>query len=220
MFNRLHSLFHDPSRGWDPISEEYARHYQSIATLDPPAVEAFAQAIGSFAGLKIADVGSGPGHYALEFARRGANVTCVDISAQYLKIARSRMEAEGLKAGYALGYIDDIGEITRGGFDAVFSNVAWCYCMNDYAFARKLLAVTRDGGTIFIRQVNEDFQTGLGLVRRLTYLSNRAIGVKVGHTFPPRGRIAEAFRRAGARQVTSSTDDQHTDVVVVKKNPA
>jgi 2-polyprenyl-3-methyl-5-hydroxy-6-metoxy-1,4-benzoquinol methylase len=192
----------------------------SIATLDNPALDAFEKAVGNFAGLKIADVGSGPGHYALEFARRGAMVTCVDISAQYLKIAKLRIDAEGLEASYALGYIDNIGEITGGGFDAVFSNVAWCYCMNDYTFARKLLAATRSGGTIFIRQVNEDFQSNLGLFRKLTYFSNRVFGVKVGHTFPPRGRIAAAFNRAGGCEVVCFTDEMHTDVVIVTKNAA
>ena len=77
MFNRIHSYFHDPARGWDPITAEYAATYRNIASVDMGVVDSFERAVGGLRGRKVADVGSGPGHYALEFARRGAIVTCV-----------------------------------------------------------------------------------------------------------------------------------------------
>ncbi len=195
MFNRIHSLFHDPARGWDPITPEYAATYRNVASIDMSVVDSFERAIGGLRGKSVADVGSGPGHYALEFARRGANVTCLDISANYLRMAESLLASEGLKGKFVTGYIDHINRHTGGGFDAVFSNVAWCYCMNDFDFARELLRAVKPSGVVFTRQTNETWDQTPSLKRRFAYFTNRALGMKIGHTHPPVGRIANAFKK-------------------------
>lgn len=195
MFNKLHSLFHDPTRGWDPISPEYAASYRNVASVDAAVVESFERALGGLHGKCVVDVGSGPGHYALEFARRGAQVTCLDISANYLRMATDLLASEGFKAKCIIGYIDHINKLTTGNFDAVFSNVAWCYCMNDFTFARALLRAVHPGGIVFTRQTNETWDKEPTLARRFAYFCNRHFGIKIGHTHPPKGRIESAFRR-------------------------
>jgi 2-polyprenyl-3-methyl-5-hydroxy-6-metoxy-1,4-benzoquinol methylase len=215
--NWLHSRFYDPARGWDPISTQYAQEYGRIAAVDPHIVRAFAAAVGDLRGKRVADVGSGPGHYSLEFARRGAAVTCVDISRNYLAMIEERMRQEGLSAHYALGYMDSINRITAGNFDALFSNVAWNYCMNDWSFARRLLQAMRPGGVIVIRETNETYVPRTGLYTRAVYWLNDTIGWKIGHPRPPRGRIAEAFRRAGQCEVTVDYSEPTVDIVTVRR---
>jgi len=50
------------------------------------------------AGCSVLDVGCGPGHYAIELARRGAaEVTGIDFADGMLEIANARAEREGVK---------------------------------------------------------------------------------------------------------------------------
>jgi SAM-dependent methyltransferase len=216
LVNWLHALLHDPSRGWDPITPEYAAEYGRISSVDPALVERFERALGGLHGREIADLGSGPGHYALEFARRGAKVTCVDVSRCYLESAAAKFRAAGLEATSALGYMDHIHRITRGGFDGIFSNVSWYYCMNDFVFARRLAASLRPGGLAFVRASNAHAERKGG-ARRLVYWANNVLALKVGHPHPPRGRIARAFERTGACDVSVDYSDADTDVVLARR---
>lgn len=54
------------------------------------------QEAGVMGPFKIADVGGGAGTLARLFARRGHNVTCIDLSKDLLAVGKSRAEAEGL----------------------------------------------------------------------------------------------------------------------------
>jgi 2-polyprenyl-3-methyl-5-hydroxy-6-metoxy-1,4-benzoquinol methylase len=74
VINWLHSVLHDPRRGWDPISATYAIEYGQSVKGDPHQIERFERALGGYAEKRIVDLGSGPGQYAVEFARRGAKV--------------------------------------------------------------------------------------------------------------------------------------------------
>lgn len=217
MVNWLHSRFYDPARGWDPIPAQYAEEYSCNARPDPQVVSRFADAVGELRGRRVADIGSGPGHYSLEFARRGAEVTCVDISRNYLAMIEASMQREGLKAHYALGYMDRINRITAGNFDALFSNVAWNYCMNDWSFARSLLRAVRPGGVIMIRETNESYVPPTRAYRRAVYWLNGHFGWKIGHPLPPRGRIAAAFERAGPCDVTVDYSEPTVDIVIVRR---
>lgn len=49
-------------------------------------------------GGHIADVGGGPGRYAIELLRRGYRVSLIDLSARAIAFARARLEELGLKA--------------------------------------------------------------------------------------------------------------------------
>lgn len=217
MVNWLHSKFHDPNNGWDPITPQYAENYGRDATADRSLVERFVQVVGGLPGKTVADMGSGPGHYSMEFARRGAAVTCVDVSRTYLAMTEQKMRAEGLTPRCALGYMDSINEITPGNFDAIFSNVSWNYCMNDWAFARQLLRAVRPGGAIVIRETTDTYFPKEGLYSRSLYWLNGTLGWKIGHPHPPRGRIAAAFARVGGCEIVTDYSEQAVDIVAVKR---
>lgn len=217
MVNWLHSRFHDPSKGWDPITAEYAERYSRNVTADRSLVARFTAAAGGLQGKSVADLGSGPGHYSMEFARLGAAVTCVDVSRTYLAMADKRIRAEGLTPRCALGYMDSINEITSGGFDAIFSNISWNYCMNDWSFARGLLRAVRLGGTILVRETTDTYFPKSGLYSHVVYWLNGALGWKIGHPHPPRGRIAAAFERAGGCDVSVDYSEESVDVVTVRR---
>lgn len=219
MINWLHSVLHDPSRGWDPISEEYANDYADHhASLDHSTVDRFSALAGGLAGKRVADLGSGPGQYAVEFARLGAKVTCIDVSHRYMAIAKSKMQSAGLEAEFIAGYMDHIDRLATRKFDAIFSNVCWYYCMNDLAFARTLVEALTPGGVIMIRVQTAESLRAQSAMRKVGYWLNRHLYWKVGHVFPPRGRVASAFQRLKTCNVDVDYGDPVMDVVSVRTN--
>lgn len=217
MINWLHSILHNPRRGWDPIPREYAANYAQTARCDQLAIGLLEEAIGGYKEKRIVDLGSGPGQYAAEFARRGAHVTCIDISATYLGMVDKRMRSAGLRASLILGYMDHVMRLTSGGFDAAFSYVSWYYCMNDLRFAKKILAALKPGGVALVCTNIEPFEQRRSRLRDLVYWVNATLYLKLGHPLPPRGRVAFAFRRLGGCEVHVDYSDPFADLVLARK---
>jgi ubiquinone/menaquinone biosynthesis C-methylase UbiE len=80
---------------YEPFAFEFEAHAQSSAYnahYDRPAV---LDLIGEVAGLRVLDVGCGPGLYVEELLERGATVTAFDSSPEMVKLAKNRT---GLRA--------------------------------------------------------------------------------------------------------------------------
>lgn len=75
-------------------------------------------------GMRVLDVGCGPGRHALALARLGYDVVGVDISATFVDLARQAADAEGLgeRARFEVADARDAGAwAALGSFDAVYS---------------------------------------------------------------------------------------------------
>lgn len=59
--------------------------------------------LGPVAARRILDVGTGTGRAALAIARRGGEVTGIDASAEMLRVARARAEAQQVPVTFAVG---------------------------------------------------------------------------------------------------------------------
>jgi ubiquinone/menaquinone biosynthesis C-methylase UbiE len=59
--------------------------------------------LGEVGGRRILDVGTGTGRAALAMARRGAVVTGVDASAEMLRVAKARAEAQQVPVDFGVG---------------------------------------------------------------------------------------------------------------------
>lgn len=113
-------------------------HYSYSAYADPSMAEGFdelrfggpigslvaatqEQAIAAFlhpiAGRTILDVGTGTGRAAIALARRGANVTGVDASAEMLAVAERRARDVGARVTFARGDAHHL-DFADGSFDA------------------------------------------------------------------------------------------------------
>lgn len=75
------------------------------------------KAMGLASGSAILDVGCGTGRHSLEAARRGHNVTGVDISGKLISKASSQARVEGLKIDFRIGDMRTLD--FEGRFDAV-----------------------------------------------------------------------------------------------------
>ncbi len=100
-------------------------------------------------GERVLDVGCGPGRHALAFARRGIDVVGVDLSDDFITLARDAAGAEGLPVRFEVG---DVRELAYAEFDA-----AVCLCQGGFgllggrdeprAFGR-IAAALRPGGRL------------------------------------------------------------------------
>jgi SAM-dependent methyltransferase len=198
MINKIHAHFHRPEKGWDPIAADYADSYANMEwqNLDLSLVERIGHWVGGFDGLRVLDLGSGPGQYALAFAQRGAEVTCHDVSANYLRYARTKAEELGVAARvrFSLGYLDEAPSLLGTTYDLVFNRVCWYYGFGDRSFSRVFHSLVRPGGYGYIDTPHMAFHRDQhGLSTRFRMWLNARFAIKIGHPFPPHGRLAALF---------------------------
>jgi SAM-dependent methyltransferase len=96
-------------------------------------------ALGLEAGERVLDVGCGPGRHALALARRGMDVVGVDLSEDFVALARDSAAADGLPARFEALDVRDLAY--DGEFDATV-----CLCQGGFG-----LLGGRDEPTVFER---------------------------------------------------------------------
>lgn len=95
----------------------------------------------------VLDVGCGTGSVAITAARRGADVTGVDITPSMLAAARENAEAAGVAVDYREGDATDL-PVESNAFDATLSSLGHMYGDPPERTTEELLRVTRPGGRI------------------------------------------------------------------------
>jgi demethylphylloquinol methyltransferase len=107
------------ARSYELISSIYER-LNVIFTGGQNLATRLSQIEDMHAGQRVLYVGVGPGEEALEAARRGIKVTCVDLSPSMIEIVRQRFEQAGLSGEFVCA---DIMEYEpEEPFDVVVSN--------------------------------------------------------------------------------------------------
>jgi SAM-dependent methyltransferase len=114
--------------------------------METSAVE-FLDRLGIEAGVKLLDVACGSGQLGLIAARRGADVTGVDIATNSILAARGRATAEGLDARFDEGDAEAL-PYEDASFDAVVSIYGAMFAPRPERVAAELLRVCRPEGMI------------------------------------------------------------------------
>lgn len=110
------------------------------------------------AGAEVLDVGSGPGRYSLELARRGFRVTLVDLSPGLIERARQAFAEAGLRAGgFHAGDARELRAIADASCDAALM-LGPLYHLAEARARRQALAelrrVLRPGGVAIAAYLN------------------------------------------------------------------
>jgi ubiquinone/menaquinone biosynthesis C-methylase UbiE len=165
---------------------------------------ALADAAGIDDGMRVLDVGCGPGGLADELAARvGADhVAAIDPAPQFAQACRERHPGADVRVGVAeeLPWPD-------GAFDATLSSLVVAFMRDPDRGVREMARVTRPGGTV--AACMWDIPGG-GMTMLTTFwravreLDPAAAGER---TRPgvSEGDLAERFRRAGLRDVTDGS---------------
>jgi ubiquinone/menaquinone biosynthesis C-methylase UbiE len=98
-------------------------------------------------GTKVLDVACGSGNLAIQAAKKGADVTGVDIASNLVEAARKRAEREGLKVRVDEGDAEDL-PYEDGSFDLVMSMYGAMFAPRPDIVASELLRVAKPGGRI------------------------------------------------------------------------
>jgi SAM-dependent methyltransferase len=194
--NRIHAKLHRPDRGWDPIPNGYAQKYahEELGKVDTALLDQLESWVGGLRGKRVIDLGGGPGHYSVAFAKRGAIVTWHDVSSSYEAIAKELATTHGVSMTFSIGYLDDVEGRFAQQFDLVFNRICWYYGMGDRSFSKAFFSLIRPGGAGYIdTNTSESRWPQLSPLTRFRYWLNNRLWIKIGHPFPPRGRLATLF---------------------------
>lgn len=205
MINKLHARLYRPEMGWDPVPADHAQQYaeKEWRHVDETVLDFIEANAGSLAGKEVLDLGAGPGHYTAALMRRGAAVTWYDISFRYQELAKLHIAATGIhgEIHYDLGYMDEAPERLGRQFDLVFNRIAWYYSFNDATFARTIVRLLRPGGWAYVdTHHSTTLRHSTRTVRLQTWLNDN-LAIKIGHPYPPHGRLARLFLRFPAREM-------------------
>jgi 2-polyprenyl-3-methyl-5-hydroxy-6-metoxy-1,4-benzoquinol methylase len=225
MINWFFSRAQRPERGWDPVPAEHARQYSRSEwqSVNEPLLDQLDDWVGGLAGKRVLDLGGGPGQYSVAFARRGARVTWFDVSRNYQTLAQANA-AERLVADrmqFRLGYMDDAPRLLAETYDLVFNRICWYYGRSDRSFADVVYRLVCPGGSGYIDTTNSLFNTAqLSASARMRTWLNVACSIKIGHPYPPRGRIASLMLRRPIERLLIDYTTASSDRLLFKKPKA
>ncbi len=172
-----------------------AGDFGMIARNTVRGAEAFIDRLNIPPGSLVLDVACGTGNTSIPLARRGANVTGVDIAPNLLEQARVRTAAEGLEIIFDEGDAEALPYPDRT-FDAVVTMFGAMFAPRPELVARECARVLKPGGMLAMAN-----WTPGGFAGQMLQLTARHAGAPLGvappvhwgHPMVVRTRLAEAF---------------------------
>lgn len=111
------------------------------------------------AGIKLLDVACGTGYFCILAAKRGAEVTGVDIATNLLAQARSNAKEHGIKIQFDEGDAESL-PYADNSFDMVTSMIGAMFAPQPEKVAAELLRVCKPGGIIVMANWTAEGITG------------------------------------------------------------
>jgi SAM-dependent methyltransferase len=121
--------------------------------------ERFVDDLGITPAMQVLDVACGTGNLAIPAARKGAQVTGVDIATNLLEQARGRASAEGLQITFKEGDAEQL-PYPDARFDLVMTMFGAMFAPDPEKVASEMARVCRHGGRIAMANWTPDGFTG------------------------------------------------------------
>lgn len=140
---------------YDALADDRAAEDPAFRALDCPVGTGLQQPfslavarLGDVRGKKLLDIGCADGRTTVWFALRGADAVGIDVSAEMLRLARRRAEANGVEAAFIQVGAEDLPKVFQAeSFDLVWASAA-LHHLDMPALAAALAAVTRPGAPV------------------------------------------------------------------------
>ena len=133
----------NPQKEWDRLKNRFP--YEKYITIQ--MMDRYIQA-----GDKILDIGGGPGHYSIHYARLGHNVTLLDLSDENVRFAKKKARQYKVKIDAQQGDAMDLSRFEDNSFDVVFLMGPLYHLMEESSRVKALKEATRvlkPGGLLF-----------------------------------------------------------------------
>ena len=133
----------DPRKEWDRLQKKHPyEKYITIRMMDRYLRP----------GCSILDIGGGPGHYSIHYAKQGHPVTLLDLSDENVRFAKQKARQYGTRITALQGDALDLSRFPDESFDAVFLMGPLYHLMNEESRLRAIREakrVLKTGGYLF-----------------------------------------------------------------------
>ena len=133
----------NPQKEWDRLKKKHPyEKYITIRMMDRYIKP----------GGRILDIGGGPGHYAIHYAKQGHGVTLLDLSDENVRFAKKKARQYGVKITALQGDATDLSRFADDSFDTVFLMGPLYHLMNEESRIRAIeeaKRVLKPGGYLF-----------------------------------------------------------------------
>ena len=122
----------------------------------------------SAGGLRVLEIGCGPGIDGAQFAKAGANYTGLDLTEAAIKLARKRFALFGLGGEFWVGDAENL-DFPDESFDLVYAHGVLHHTPDTARAAREIYRVLRSGGRAIVMLYHRDsynYRVGIRLLRR------------------------------------------------------
>ena len=136
------------ARWWDPQGT-----FRTLHEINPARLR-FVEERTRLAGARVLDLGCGGGIFAEALAKRGAEVSGVDVSEGALEVARLHMEEAGLRIDYRHGTAETHAEERPGCYDAVACMELLEHVPDPVSLVRACATLARPGAGLFFSTLN------------------------------------------------------------------
>lgn len=188
-------------RGMPEFSSPAEHYDRFMGRYTEPLARALVDATGIEAGMRVVDVGCGPGGLTTELAGRlgGENVAAIDPAAQFVAACRERVPGADVREGVAeqLPWED-------ASFDAALSCLVLAFMSDADAGLTEMARVTKPGGTV--AACMWDLEGGGMRMLALFWKAMKSVKPdskdERDRAGTKQGEIAERMRRVGLAEVT------------------
>jgi len=152
------------SRWWDPHSE-----FKPLHDINPLRLD-YIERLAPLDGRQVIDVGCGGGLLTEAMARRGAQVTGIDMGKAPLGVARLHQHESGLDIDYQRATAEQVAASRPGSFDVVTCLEMLEHVPDPAAVIAACAQLIRDEGYIFLSTINRNPKAYLFAVVGAEYL--------------------------------------------------
>ena len=180
-------------RWWDPDSEFRPLHQINPLRLD------WINQLSPLEGRKVLDVGCGGGILSDSMARKGAEVTGIDLASKALRVARLHaLEAETPRVQYREISVEELANECPGSFDTVTCMEMLEHVPDPQSVVAAYARLVKPGGWVFFSTINRNAKAfALAIVGAEYLLKMLPQGTHEYAKFIRPSELASACRQAG-----------------------
>src|SRR5262245_9268213 len=198
---------------WQAAAEAWHRWTPAIQTWLGPATQRMLDLAEAGEGADVLDVAAGAGEPAITVAKRVApagSVLATDISADILAYGAQAARQQGVTNLATQAMDGENLELPDNAFDVVISRVGLIYFPDQQRALSEMRRVLKPGGRIAAMVYataaqNAFFSIPVGIIRRRAQLPSPAPGQPGPFSLGGDGVLADAYRRAGFRDVVTES---------------